>query len=162
MYFPKRLQENFEAKEEKRGANIIIKGILSCCEQPGFDIAYLGEIKTGLFGHKSLLSDDDIVLSAECKICGKEIQVFNSYTDGYDNCIDIPVSPPPYKSKTFSCAKCGANHFSAEVTFEYAPKEELEACGIQDCGNAFSWIWVTIVCESCKKAYKKIIDFETA
>lgn len=164
MYVPKQLQENFELIDEKQGTNIIVKGVLSCCGQHEFTIAYLGELTSFWFGRKYINSknDETVVLIATCKTCGKEIQVFNGYTDGYDNCVDNSLSPPWAGLTNFSCLKCSKDYFSIKLVFEYQSKEENEENGIQKYENAFSWVWISLTCLSCKRTFKNLIDMETA
>jgi hypothetical protein len=163
MYVPKKLQETFELIQEKHGTNIIVQGVVSCCSQHDFTISYLGELKTNWLGHKSIFPENDtIVLMAKCKTCGKEIQVFNSYTDGYDNCVNNSLPPSLSGLANFSCPKCLKDYFSIELSFEYQSKEELEEDGVQEYENAFSWIWVSLICSSCKRTFKNLVDMETS
>ena len=163
MYVPKKLQPYFVINNEKYGANIIIGGSLSCCGRQEFSIDYKGKIKSSLFGHKFLYqSEDNIILQAKCKTCGKEILIFNSDTDGYDSCEHKTQEFFYEKLDSLSCPNCKGMYFSLDVSFEYQSKEELEKEGIKEYENAFSWIWCTIICESCGGKLKKFIDIETA
>ena len=167
MYIPKKLQQNFELSKEKLVVgNIIVNGSLSCCGQSDFAIHYLGELVYSLLGRKIInVENEALVFIATCKICGKKIQVFNSYTDGYDGCINCENGyhePPLPELTSFLCPKCLKNVFSIEITFEYQSKEELEEDGVQEYENAFSWIWISLTCSSCKRKLKSLIDMETA
>jgi len=115
MYVPKGIVNCFEITNEKYGHNILVRGRLSCCGQYSFHIKYLGDLKANIFGHYSIFQkhDDAVIMSAKCIICGKIIRVFNSYTDGYDNCVN--KSQPLTCSKQlidFSCPACFANSYS--------------------------------------------------
>ena len=163
MYVPKRLQQHFLTNDERHGENIIIVGSLSCCGRREFSIDYQGKIKSSLFGHKFLYeSEDGIILQAKCKTCRKEILVFNSFTDGYDNWENKIEEISYEKLDSLSCPKCNGTYFSLDISFEYLSQEELEEESIKEYENAFSWIWCTITCESCGSKLKKFIDVETA
>jgi len=169
MYVPKKLQENFKLIKEEPGTNIIVKGVLSCCGQHDFTILYVGELETNWFGRKDIFpkGENTIVLAAKCNVCGNEIEVFNSLTDGYDGVtgghddyIDIHSAISSLEFNTFNCTKCSASNFLINISFEYP--DDLENDGIQEYENAFSSIWISPTCTSCKKTYKNLIDMETA
>jgi len=163
MYIPKRLQQNFELSKEKHGNNIIVKGRLHCCGQYDFTIHYFGELRQDFIGQNAIYPKNDTTfLIAKCSICGKEIQVFNSYTDGYENCVNGYHTYALPELIVFPCPKCSKDVFSIWVTFEYQSKEELEEDGVQEYENAFSWIWVSPICSSCKREMKNLIDVETS
>ena len=163
MYLPKRLQPYIELIDEKHGTNIIVKGILSCCDQHRFHITFSGKLTTSLVGHKYIKQEKDaVVIIANCAVCGKEIPVFNSCTDGYDNCVNHFAAPSSFGFNNFSCSKCSTDCFSIELSFEYQSKEELENDGVHEYENAFSWIWISPTCSCCKKTYRNLIDIETS
>jgi len=164
MYVPKKLQENFKLIEENHGDNILVMGAISCCGSRDFIISYFGDLEKTLFGHKYIIGEyNHVGLLAKCKNCGKEISLFNGFTDGYDNCaLGLHDVLPLLNYNDFMCDKCKRNYFSIEICFEYQSREELEEIGIQEYENAFSWIWISVVCSSCKKKYEDLIDIETA
>lgn len=163
MYAPRRLQGNFVLKDEKYGTNIITKGALSCCGQYDFSVSYFGELRTDWRGNVSIFPQyDALALTAKCKVCGKEIQVFNSFTDGYDNCVNKTELQSMPAMSMFPCSRCSSDYFSIEQTFEYQSREELEEEGVQEYENAFSWIWVSLTCTTCKKLFKNLVDLETS
>jgi hypothetical protein len=163
MYLPKKLQQNFEFIAEKQDTNIIVKGILSCCAQHRFFINFSGKLKTNFVGQKTIDSENaDIVLIAKCVVCDKELQVFDSRTDGYDNCVNHShLSSLPILNN-FLCSKCSSDSFSIKLSFEYQSKEELISDGVQEYERAFSWIWISPTCSCCKKAFKNLINTETS
>lgn len=163
MYIPKRLQPYFEVTSEKYGTNIIVDGILTCCGSHEFDISFYGDLKQNWLGNKTLHANDNgLILNAKCKKCGKDIQVFNSFIDGYDPCSEKVQSSPKVKTNHIVCSKCSKDGFALSMTFEYQTQEELHEEGIDDYENAFSWIWVTIKCNTCGLKFKNFVDYETS
>jgi WD40 repeat protein len=166
MYVPTKLQPYFELDKEKLVAgNIIVKGTLSCCGQYDFNIQYFGELELVWIGRSVIFTKDGtVILTASCNNCGREIQVFNSDTDGYDgstNSVNRCNKSLPELSD-FLCPTCSNALFSIEITFEYQSKDELEEDGVQEYENAFSSVWISLNCSSCKRKAKNIIDMETA
>ena len=150
MYVPKKLQGNFVILQERhKWGNIIVKGELSCCDNRSFAIKYSG-------------ADERIVFIATCQSCNNEIQVFNGYTDGYDNIEEESHIQPALKFNDFICVKCQKSSFATKIVFEYQSKEYLEEDSVNEYENAFSWIWISPVCVSCNKKYKNLVDVETA
>lgn len=168
MYVPKKLQRNFELIKEEQGDNIIVTGVLSCCGQHDFTISYVGELRTGWFGRKDIFSKEynTIILIAKCNVCGKEIEVFNSLTDGFDGVtglddyVDVHSALSSLEFNAFNCTKCSASNFLINISFEYP--DDIEDDGIEEYEDAFTWIWISPTCTSCKKTYKSLIDMETA
>ena len=161
MYVPRRLQENFNISEERYGSNVLVKGVLYCCDQHNFNLKYVGRVESGVINRKVIHPDDGtVVLDAACIICGRVIQVFNSNTDGYDGSVGTYKTLSTPAQNDFTCSKCSTRAFSVDVTFEYQTKEELEEEGVLDYENAFSWIWITVTCMSCGRKHKNLIDME--
>ena len=163
MYIPKRLQKNLKLINEKCGTNVIIKGEMYCCEQCGFCIMYVGDLKKNLLGQQFIIpKKETLLITANCRICGKEIRVFDSHTDGYHRLWGNTVSPQVTDLTSFSCSKCGGIFFSVELRLEYQPRDDLEADGIYEHEDSFSWIWISLTCAQCKKHYRDIVDMETS
>jgi len=163
MYVPHKLHKNFIIQKETNKDNIIIKGRLSCCDNYCFSVSYFGKLKTGLLCRVAIYPQEDVLaLNAKCHVCNNEIHVFNSITDGYDGCFNTGSSLSLSGFNELYCPKCTKTGFSIALSFEYQSKEELIEDGIQDYGNAFSWIWISPTCLSCGKIYKNIVDMETA
>jgi len=158
-----RLRSNFSLRNELLKENIIVNGDLFCCGQDYFEIIYWGKLKKNLLGcHGLSPREDGIVLLAKCIVCGNVITVFDSYTDGYDGCICNSLSPQLSGLLNFACTKCKNCTFSLSLSLEYPPKDEMINDGIQEFDNAFSWIWISLTCHSCKHEYDNVVDMETA
>ena len=140
----------------------IIEGMLTCCGTHDFEVFVAGEIRHSLFSKMFLCPENDkIVFEARCKKCGKVIQVFDSSSDGYGQCgkklPNICVSNRPV-----DCIKCRSESFSVTIKYEYPDVQELQELAISDVDNAFTWIWITLECNSCGAKYKRFLDCETA
>lgn len=159
---PVKLQPYFQHLRTKIDTYTFIRGKIICCSYSEFDVLYCGEIRKSNFGQVFFCDNDNgLAVRLRCKKCGQEIEVFNSLTDGYDRCIKEKTYSADYQCQPFTCKQAHAN-FSAEVTFEYPPQQELCEDGIEEYENAFTWIRVTLKCNSCNKVFKHIIDYETA
>lgn len=67
-----------------------------------FDVFVSREIKHGIFAKMFFDSDDgDITMEVHCKKCGKVIPLFDSRTDGYENCSNYASAP-----LSLSAAEC--------------------------------------------------------
>lgn len=162
MYIPKKLQHHFEPVAERHCDNILVKGRLICCNTSDFTVTYSGRLKKNLIGRKAIFMEDAaVVLVAKCRVCAGEIEVFNSSTDGYDACEGNVALAPLLELTGFACAKCSSYGFSVNMVFEYQSREELFEAGVEEYENAFSWIWISLECNACKKKYKNLIDLET-
>lgn len=141
--------------------NSLTEGIITCCNSYDFELFVAGEIKCSMFSKMHLIpKNDEIALELRCKKCGKIIPVFNSYSDGYEQCDN--KQPSYIKTKQLNCRKCRDSYFSVAVKYEYPAIKELEELEIAESDNAFTWIWITIKCSKCGTVYKKFIDYETA
>lgn len=159
---PKRIQPYFRTTHQtKDGDNNLIEGILTCCNAHDFEVFVVGEIKHSMFSKMCLSSENEnIVVDVCCKKCGKVISVFDSSCDGYEQCgkdRTIHVT-----TKLIDCEKCRNEVFSVSIKYEYPDIQELEELGITDIDNAFTWIWMTLVCNNCGIRYKNFVDCETA
>jgi len=168
-YIPEKLKDYYVPISFKCGDNVISEGRLQCsCSNDAFSVQYLGEIEYSLWKpHISLTDESIIVLIISCEKCGKSICLFDSSTDGNDAVATIvekeetPANCSTEKLNIFVCPKCKASHFELKVKYEHPPKNEVIECGIQDYQNTFGWIWVDLMCVSCKKKFKRFLDFET-
>lgn len=157
---PRKIQPYFRTVCEKTGReNMIIEGILTCCNSQEFEVRVEGEIKYGLFSKMHLYSETGkIMIEAFCKKCGKIISVFDSGSDGYDQYGGAYVHD---KSQMLVCPKCSYNHFVVNVKYEYPEIQELYDIGRTEIDNDFSWIWITLECNRCGSKYNNFVDFET-
>ena len=142
--------------------SLLIEGRLHCCNSQDFSIKFEGKLKKILGGKMYIYSADNrIVLEACCLKCGKNILVFDSNRDGYEQC-DCNDSISSTNFKELVCNKCKHNNYSINIKYEYPNIQELEEEGIVNVDNAFTWIWISIKCNECGTEYRKLIDFETA
>lgn len=163
MCVPLKLTPYFQQLDVKKGENTIVRGKITCCSCSEFEILYYGDKIKSFFGHITLCEKNDgLILMLCCKKCGQQIDVFNSFTDGYDCCAEGSKDCGNIRLEPFSCTTSEHTDFSVEVSFEYPPKEELIELGIRELENSFTWIWITLKCNRCNKVFKKIVDFETA
>jgi hypothetical protein len=163
MCVPSKLKSYLHQINSKIDTNTIVSGIVTCCSCSEFDVLCYGNIKKSLLGHISLCDKTDgIVVRLRCKKCGEEIEVFNSFTDGYNRCIEEKVDCVNIQFQSFHCNAQEHSNFSVEVIFEYPPKQELIDDEITECDNAFSWIWISLKCNICNKYFKNFVDYETS
>lgn len=159
---PERLQPYFKTTRlTENNGNRIIEGVLTCCNAYDFEIYVVGRLKHGLLSKMSLYPESgNTVLEVRCKKCGKIISVFNSTLDGYGQCgkeHHIKCALPA----SVNCVKCRNNSFAVTVKYEYPDIQELNELEISDADNAFTWIWITLVCSKCGTRYRNFINCET-
>lgn len=158
---PSKIRPYFKTSHQRTaGDNVLIEGMLTCCNSHEFEVRIAGEVKSGLFT-KAYLSpvDDKIALEVSCKKCGKVISVFDSSLDGYDKCENRYSGYS--EVKPFVCKKCSNSSFSVFIKYEYPDIQELTELGIIEKDNAFTWIWITLKCNSCGTKFSNFIDCET-
>lgn len=160
---PKRIQQNFVATIDQNDDLTIVEGQLECCSFHQFEVSVVGNIRYGIFSKMYLIpnNENELVIYARCKNCGKLITLFNSKCDGYDQC-EGPQTESVAQANNFSCKKCQENNYSVSIKYEYPSEQELRELGFTNIDNAFTWIYVTLKCNKCAAKYKKIVDFETA
>lgn len=146
--------------QEMDGDHALIDGLLTCCNCTDFEVYAAGNIKHGIFSKMHLLpANENMRLEARCRKCGNTIVVFDQNCDGYNQlgCEQyIPVT-----AKAVICKKCLGNHFSIRIRYEYPDIQELRDLGINEVENAFTWIWVKLICSKCESNYPNFIDWET-
>lgn len=59
------------------------------------------------------------------------------------------------------CCKCRENDFTVSIRLEYPEESELRELDILEPDNAFTWIKVTLKCNTCGKKHHNILDYET-
>lgn len=161
---PKAIRRHFNITRQTKGTDdIITEGTLSCCDGNDFEISVIGEIKRGFFSKMELLPSIKTALEARCKRCGKIISVFDSSLDGYGPQAQCVINEEKIGAlpSAIDCVKCRSNSFSVSIKYEYSGLRELQELGLTDVDNAFTWIWITLVCNKCGANYKNFIDFET-
>ena len=149
MIFPEHIRSN--VVNIKKHKNNIYSGKLTCCEQNNFKVYCTSN------------NNDNIVCIAKCLNCLKEYEIYNSLTQGYDNCLDIKKDIKKNVNLfVFKCKKCNNNIYNVYLKYEYPPIKELGYDHIESIPNAFSWIWISFKCSSCNKKYKNYINMETS
>lgn len=162
---PKRIQPYFEVKQQTvRNDTCLVEGMLTCCDDHSFDVFGVGELKRSFFLKMFLAPKNDrTMIKACCKKCGKSILVFDSNCDGYEQNrkkTEDHAAPQP-----ITCVKCGNRDFSVGIKYEYSNLQELKELEEQEAiqiDDAFSWIWITLCCNTCAAKYKYFSDYETA
>ena len=100
------------------------------------------------------------MLQVRCKQCGRLIAVFDSDIDGYNAHKQLQNKDV---SLTFAdCYKCVSNNYSVNIRYEYPNEQELAELGESDVENLFTWIWISLVCNSCGKKHPNFVDYETS
>jgi len=165
-YVPYKVLEYYDPVTFKEGLGVVSQGRLRCsCSSDDFAIQYIGKIRKGIIGNTYLCEEDNaICLSLTCSSCKKSLVLFDNNIDGYDALtVDIlSLTTNAYqKLLSFSCPKCGKESFQVSVEYEHLPKEETDQVGIDDYRNAFQWIRVSLVCNSCRRKFRNFVDLET-
>ena len=160
MLIPKSLSPNFRwVQPQNSNRENTTAGELICCGKQRFALEYEGEIKYSLWGTGHLSSPNgQVTLTARCKECGRNILVFDSAAMGYDR---ERETAKPSAGSPMACRRCRGNDFSVSIRLEYPDDSELQELDILEPDNAFSWIWVTLKCNTCGKKYQSFIDYET-
>jgi len=161
--------EKYLVVSEKESNSHILKAKLKCsCGSSNFKIKVFGNIRksiSSLYLLPEPIEDQYFLnLTAICSYCNKEIEVFNSLTDGYDAATDEhKPSKYVYRLVDFSCLRCSENMFEVFIKIESAGKENLiNECELANWNDAFSWIWVHLLCANCGKKYSNFIDYEAS
>ena len=162
MLIPAKIEPYFRLISRKKdGENTLTKGEMVCCNAHEFEVKAVGEVKSGLFlGVHLEPENDEMVLELCCKNCGKIFSGFDSTRDGFERCGE--ESSAKIKPRRFDCKKCSDSNFAVSIKYEYPDSKELDDLGITEKDNAFTWIWVTLVCNTCGAKYSDFIDYETA
>ena len=158
---PEQIQPFFESTAQKTcGENTLIEGVLTCCNAHEFEVFIKGTEKRSLRSRLYLSShDDDIVVEARCKKCGRLIPLFDSKCDGYEQRFIIR-NRRTIEKRLLNCKNCEADGFSVRLKYEYPDFQELVDLNIADIENAFTWIWISLECNNCRTIYKNFVDFE--
>ena len=159
---PQKIQPYFEMiQQTKDRDNIIIEGVLTCCNAHDFESLVVGKIKRNLFSKMLLCPENDkTTFEVRCKKCGKVIPIFDSSLDGYGQC-GKKRKNTCVPTQLVDCVKCRKESFSVTMKYEYPDVQELQELESNDIDNAFTWIWITIECNTCGARYKNFIDCET-
>jgi hypothetical protein len=135
-----------------------------CCNSKAYEMKYIGTLRKSLFGtYYFEPKNDELIICIKCKNCKEQMQLFNSVTDGYDNCVnDSDSQIINYNGfKSFECPKCNHNFFEIIVEREYSNIDELKEMKIENISNYFTWIRITLKCKNCNKVFKNIVNLET-
>lgn len=159
---PARMQPYFRTTSRKSDKdNERIEGMLVCCNSHEFEIQVGGKVKHNLFSKTHYLTskDDKITVFARCKKCNKDVTVFDSKSDGYEQMGKKTATL--ITTKLFACKKCANNNFSVYIEYKYPDVQELKDLSIMERDNAYTWIWIMLVCNKCGKTYRNFVDYET-
>lgn len=159
---PIKIQPHFNITYQKNnGKNTLVTGHLTCCNAHDFEIYVSGQVKHGILSKMYLSPENDrLSIETRCKICGKVIPIFDSSCDGYEQCGNRKTAQA--ETRHIVCRKCQNDSFSVNIKYEYSDINELNNLAIPETDNAFTWIWVTLKCNTCRSEYKHFIDHETA
>ena len=159
---PKKIKPYFNTTNQKMdGDNTLIEGILTCCNAHDFEVFVFGEIKHSMFSKMCLFPENDkTAIEVRCRKCGKVISVFDSGCDGYEQCGKEQYTH--IQTKPIDCGKCRNGGFSVSIKYEYPDIQELAELEITEIDNVFTWIWITLECNKCRKRYRNFVSFETA
>ena len=161
---PERIKSCFLCREQRQnGENTLISGEIVCCRQHIFSVHARGRVQKELLGRMQLRPDEDgFAIAATCQRCGKDILIFDSEQDGYDHAFSINDKRPVYPAEQVCCSKCGGNAFCMDVGFEYPHEQELADLGCSEPDEAFTWIWISLICASCGRKHTDFVSCETA
>ena len=156
VLIPEKIQPYFDIEVQK---NSLIKGRIICCNVHDFEIFVTGKVQRSAFSKMYVFQEnEEMIIEAHCKNCGKVISIFNNRQDGYEKYNGDSLTR---KIPTIvNCPHCQENVFSINVTSEYPEIEELKELGIEEMNNAFTWIRIALECRSCKKRYNNFVDYE--
>jgi len=159
---PKKIEPYFEITHQTKARdNLLVEGVFTCCDSHDFDVFVIGKVKRNLFLKMYLTNHNEkIAVEIRCRKCGKVISVFDSSCDGYGQCGKKQSTNEI--TKVVDCKKCQSTGYSVIVKYEYPDIQELKDLQITEIDNAFTWIWITLECNTCKTRYKKFVDYETA
>lgn len=162
MLVSKRIEPFFRMTQQKQdGDNTLVEGMLTCCNAMDFEVFVAGEIRHRIFSKMCLFPKNNrIILEARCKKCGKAILVFDSSCDGYEQCGNNQYTH--ITTKHINCKKCLDDCYSVIIRYEYPNAQELDELEFKEIQNAFTWIWITLVCNSCGTSYLNFVDYETS
>lgn len=147
--------------------DLIVEGILDCCNQNDFILKVIGKAYGKLI--PKLYPDGEIIkLVATCAECQKEIMIFDSECDGYDRQIkdnyctgseNEGIQDKRYNK--YCCPKCGSEFHSVTIKYDYPDASDLSTLDLKDPTNAYTWITVSLTCSKCGKKSRAFIDAET-
>ena len=157
---PRKIQPYFDIKEQKNDdKDDLIEGTITCCNAHNFEIFVIGKVQRSIFSKMYVLQEnDEMLIEAHCKNCGKIISIFNNRQDGYEkyNGNSLAKRIPTI----IHCPQCLENNFSVNIKYEYPQIGELKELGIEEMDNAFTWIRINLECCKCGKRYNNFIDYE--
>ena len=150
-----------------------VKGNIACdCSGESFTINLVGNGSN--YKKKKVIEVLEIdgnyflVVSAKCNSCGKEHLIFDMDKHGWDGFVcggafSNQLSKP--KAQVWPCNKCEKSDHLITVTILSKGQadfiEEGEGLDKNDWAEAFSWIIIKTVCNSCKESNNEWISYET-
>lgn len=109
-----------------------------------------------------------LIVKASCNNCKKEHLIFDDGFHGWNGfiCSMNTRDLPRPETEIWKCNKCHGTNHSVTVNIQSQGQEDfIENAGDDldrsDWIEAFAWITIKIVCNSCKETNKKWVSYET-
>ena len=115
-------------------------------------------------------SNDRQLVKVKCLDCGEEIIIFDAGKHGWDGYVckdDFLDREEPFAR--YSCEECGDHIFRVELKISSQGKQDfIDECVSNDDSfseeewvDAFDWIIINLVCNSCNTKLTEWLDLET-
>ena len=149
-----------------------LKGFLSLDdkEQTEYEVSGSIKCKCGAVHFVVFSSNDRQIVKVKCPDCGEEILLFDAGKHGWDGFVckdDFLDREEPLIE--YSCENCGDQVFRVELKILSQGKQDfIDECVSNDDSfseeewvDAFEWINIRLICESCNSAENDWLDLET-
>lgn len=151
---PDKIRDYYVIQNDAKNSEYAAWGSILCsCGGNKFKLLYLGK-KAGSFSSKIVAAKTEIgnrmIIVAKCLECEKEINLYDSMTDGAKNDGYAPSFLEGLSA--FDCKKCSDSAFSIEIAYTSNGND-----GRSDWNNQFETIRISAEC-ACGKMYKGLID----
>ena len=157
---PNRISGFFEIIDDRGDA--AVKGSLKCsCGCKSFSMHYFGKLGLKFFSPTIVATKHNggkrVVLTAKCSECSKQILVYDSSIDGYEN-YDKLKREFIGEYHDFTCDSCGMNRMHLDIAYNSDGKKELTRQNKTNWKECFLEIFVSGKCASCNKVYKRFLE----
>ena len=116
-----RILEYLENVQEFNGVAIYAK--LRCsCGNYSFTFSHTGKQTKGILAPYIIRKNKQLILQANCRSCGKTIEIFNSALDG----TRAKPQAETYEFATFTLPKSNIAEFEVDVKYNYFPDKIKE------------------------------------
>ena len=148
-----------------------VTGKIVCdCGSEKFTIAIVADEIDNVI--KTIEIDDSffLIVKAKCNDCSKEHLIFDNTYHGYDGFVcglGGSKNLPRPDTKNWACNKCQkTNHSLIVMINSQGKKDFVEVCengkfNIEDWVEAFGWITIKVICNSCGEVNDEWISYET-